>query len=75
METGGGLPDDQMLSVAGSVTSLATIEEKGGQGHKEGFLYSNYMAALKSIGLSDEQIATLITVYKEIMQKPNNAEE
>lgn len=75
METGGGLPDDQMLSVAGSVTSLATIEEKGGQGHKEGFLYSNYMAALKSIGLSDEQIATLIIAYKEIMRKPPKAEE
>lgn len=74
METGGGLSDDQMLSVAGSVTSLATIEEMGGQDHKEGSLYSNYMADLKGIGLSDEQIATLITAHKEIMQKPNNAE-
>lgn len=75
METGGGLSDDQMLSVAGSVTSLAVIEEKGGQGHKEGFLYSNYMAALKSIDLSDEQITTLIAAHKEIMQKPPKAEE
>ena len=75
METGGGLSDEQMLSAASNVTSLAVIEEKGGQGHKEGFLYSNYMAALKSIGLSDEQIATLIIAYKEIMQKPPKAEE
>ncbi len=75
METGGGLSDDQMLSVAGSVTSLATIEEMGGQDHKEGSLYSNYMADLKGIGLSDEQIATLITAHKEIMQKPPKAEE
>ena len=75
METGGGLSDDQMLSVAGSVTSLATIEEMGGQDHKEGFLYSNYMAELKSIGLSDQQITELIAAHKEIMQKPNNAEE
>ena len=75
METGGGLSDDQMVSVANSVTSLAVIEEKGGQNDKEGFLYSNYMADLKSIGLSDEQIATLIAVYKEIMQKPPKAEE
>ena len=75
METGGDLSDDQMLSVAGSVTSLAVIEEKGGQRDKEGSLYSNYMAALKSIGLSDEQITTLIAAYKKIMQKPNNAEE
>lgn len=75
METGGGLSDDQIVSVVSSVTSLAVIEEKGGQGHKEGFLYSNYMVGLRNIGLSDEQIATLITTYKEIMQKPNNAEE
>lgn len=75
METGGGLSDDQMLSVAGNVTSLAVIEEKGGQRDKEGSLYSNYMADLKSIGLSDEQITTLIAAYKEIMQKPNEAEE
>lgn len=75
METGGGLSDEQMLSVANSVTSLVVIEEKGCQGHKEGFLYSNYMAALKSIGLSDEQITTLIAAYKEIMQKPPKAEE
>lgn len=75
METGGGLSDDQMLSVAGSVTSLATIEEMGGQDHKEGLLYSNYMAELKSIGLSDQQITELIAAHKEIMQKPNNAEE
>lgn len=75
METGGGLSDEQMLSVASNVTSLAVIEEKGGQGHKEGFLYSNCMAALRSIGLSDEQITTLITTYKEIMQKPPKAEE
>ena len=75
METGGGLSDEQMLSVASSVTSLAVIEEKGGQGHKEGFLYSNYMAELKSIGLSDQQITELIAAHKEIMQKPSNAEE
>ena len=75
METGGGLSDDQMLSVAGSVTSLATIEEMGGQDHKERLLYSNYMAELKSIGLSDQQITELIAAHKEIMQKPNNAEE
>lgn len=75
METGGGLSDEQMLSVASSVTSLAIIEEKGGQNDKEGSLYSNYMADLKRIGLSDEQIATLITAHKEIMQKPSNAEE
>ena len=75
METGGGLSDDQMLSVAGNVTSLAVIEEKGGQRDKEGSLYSNYMADLKSIGLSDEQTTTLIAAYKEIMQKPNEAEE
>lgn len=75
METGGGLSDDQIVSVASSVTSLAVIEEKGGQGHKEGFLYSNYMVGLRNIGLSDEQIATLITAYKEIMQKPPKAEE
>lgn len=75
METGGGLSDEQMLSVASNVTSLAVIEEEGGQGHKEGFLYSNYMADLKRIGLSDEQIATLINAYKEIMQKPPKAEE
>ena len=75
METGGGLSDDQMLSVAGSVTSLATIEEMGGQDHKERLLYSNYMAELKSIGLSDQQITELIAAHKEIMQKPNEAEE
>lgn len=75
METGGGLSDEQMLSVASNVTSLAVIEERGGQGHKEGFLYSNYMAALKSIGLSDEQITKLIAAYKKIMQKPPKAEE
>ena len=75
METGGGLSDEQMLSAASNVTSLAVIEEKGGQRDKEGFLYSNYMADLKSIGLSDEQIATLIIAYKEIMQKPLKAEE
>ena len=75
METGGGLSDEQMLSVASNVTSLAVIEEKGGQGHKEGFLYSNYMAELKSIGLSDQQITELIAAHKEIMQKPSNAEE
>lgn len=75
METGGGLSDDQMLSVASSVTSLAVIEEKGGQRDKEGSLYSKYMADLKSTGLSDEQIATLITAYKEIVQKTNEAEE
>lgn len=75
METGGGLSDDQMLSVAGSVTSLATIEEMGGQDHKERLLYSNYMAELKSIGLSDQQITELIAAHKEIMQKPNNVEE
>ena len=75
METGGGLSDDQMLSVAGSVTSLATIEEMGGQDHKERLLYSNYMAELKSIGLSDQQITELIAAHKEIMQKPPKAEE
>jgi hypothetical protein len=75
METGSRLSDEQMLSVASNVTSLAVIEEKGGQNDKEGFFYSNYMADLKRIGLSDEQITTLIAIYKEIMQKPNNAEE
>ncbi|QHU92647.1 hypothetical protein GWK77_00390 [Candidatus Saccharibacteria bacterium oral taxon 488] len=75
METGGGLPDDQILSVAGSVTSLATIEEMGGQNNREGSFYSNYMVDLKRIGLSNEQITTLIAVYKKIMQKPSNAEE
>lgn len=75
METGGGLSDEQMLSVANNVTSLAIIEEKGGQNDREGSFYSNYMADLKRIGLSDEQIAMLIIAYKEIMQKPNNAEE
>lgn len=75
IETGGGLSDEQMLSVASSVTSLAIIEEKGGQNGKEGSLYSNYMAELKRTGLSNEQIATLIAAYKEIMQKPNNVEE
>lgn len=75
METGGGLSDEQMLSVASSVTSLAVIEEKGGQRDKEGSFYSNYMAELQRTGLSNEQITTLIAAYKEIMQKPNNAEE
>ena len=75
METGGGLSDEQMLSVANSVTSLVVIEEKGGQRDKEGSLYSNYMADLKRIDLSDEQIATLIAAHKEIMQKPPKAEE
>lgn len=75
METGGGLSDEQMLSVASNVASLAVIEEKGGQNDREGSFYSNYMADLKRIGLSDEQITTLIAAYKEIMQKPNNAEE
>ncbi len=75
METGGGLSDEQMLSVASSVTSLVVIEEKGSQGHKEGSLYSNYMAELESIGLSDQQITELIAAHKKIMQKPPKAEE
>lgn len=75
METGGGLSDEQMLSVASNVTSLAIIEEKGGQNDREGSFYSNYMADLKRIGLSNEQITTLIAAYKKIMQKPSNAEE
>lgn len=75
METGGRLSNEQMLSVASSVTSLAVIEEKGGQNNREGLFYSNYMVDLKRIGLSNEQITTLIAVYKKIMQKPNNAEE
>ena len=75
METGGGLSDEQMLSVASNVTSLVVIEEKGGQRDKEGSLYSNYMAELKSIGLSDQQITELIAAHKEIMQKTSNAEE
>ena len=72
METGGGLSAVQTALVAYDIAGLAmkemTDQASGGE-------YAYCIEKLQSIGLSNEQIATLITAYEEIMQKPNNAEE
>lgn len=72
METGGGLSAVQTALVAYDIAGLAmkemTDQASGGE-------YAYCIEKLQHIGLSDEQIATLITAYKEIMQKPPKAEE
>ena len=71
METGGGLSAVQIVLVAYDIAGLAmkemTDQASGGE-------YAYCIEKLQHNGLSNEQIATLITAYKEIMQKPNNAE-
>lgn len=72
METGGGLSAVQTALVAYDIAGLAmkemTDQASGGE-------YAYCIEKLQSIGLSDEQITTLIAAYKEIMQKPPKAEE
>lgn len=72
METGGGLSAVQTALVAYDIAGLAmkemTDQASGGE-------YAYCIEKLQRSGLSDEQIATLITAYKKIMQKPSNAEE
>lgn len=72
METGGGLSAVQTALVAYDIAGLAmkemTDQASGGE-------YAYCIEKLQRNGLSDEQIATLITVYKEIVQKPPKAEE
>lgn len=72
METGGGLSAVQTALVAYDIAGLAmkemTDQASGGE-------YAYCIEKLQSIGLSDEQITTLIAAYKEIMRKPPKAEE
>ena len=72
METGGGLSAVQTALVAYDIAGLAmkemTDQASGGE-------YAYCIEKLQRNGLSDEQIATLITAYKEIVQKPPKAEE
>lgn len=72
METGGGLSAVQIALVAYDIANLAmkemTDQASGGE-------YAYCIEKLQRNGLSDEQITTLIAVYKKIMQKPSNAEE
>ena len=72
METGGGLSAVQIALVAYDIAGLAmkemTDQASGGE-------YAYCIEKLQSIGLSDEQITTLIAAYKEIMRKPPKAEE
>lgn len=72
METGGGLSAVQTALVAYDIAGLAmkemTDQASGGE-------YAYRIEKLQRSGLSDEQIATLITAYNKIMQKPPKAEE
>ncbi|QHU93504.1 hypothetical protein GWK78_00375 [Candidatus Saccharibacteria bacterium oral taxon 488] len=72
METGGGLSAVQTALVAYDIAGLAmkemTDQASGGE-------YAYCIEKLQSIGLSDEQITTLIAAYKEIMRRPPKAEE
>lgn len=72
METGGGLSAVQIALVAYDIAGL-TMKEMTDQA--SGGEYAYCIEKLQRNGLSNEQITKLITAYKEIMQKPNNAEE
>ncbi len=72
METGGGLSAVQTAFVANDIASLAMKEVTSRADDGE---CAHCIEKLQRIGLSDEQIATLITAYKKIMQKPPKAEE
>lgn len=72
METGGGLSAVQTAFVAYDIAGLAMKELTGLANDGE---YAYCIEKLQRSGLSDEQIATLITAYKKIMQKPPKAEE
>ena len=72
METGGGLSAVQIALVAYDIAGLTMKEMTDQAGGGE---YAYCIEKLQRNGLSDEQITTLIAIYKEIIQKPNNAEE
>lgn len=72
METGGGLSAVQIALVAYDIAGL-TMKEMTDQA--SGGEYAYCIEKLQHNGLSNEQITKLITAYKEMMQKTNNAEE
>lgn len=72
METGSGLSAVQIALVAYDIAGL-TMKEMTDQA--SGGEYAYCIEKLQHNGLSNEQITKLITAYKEMMQKTNNAEE